>query len=612
MQGEALEKSKELFEREAEKLDELSHPQIPRVYDHFEEGNSLYLVEEFIEGETLRKEYQREGRFSEQKIKGLLQDLLPILAYLHSKKLIHRDIKPDNIMRRREDGKLILIDFGGVKEQTSQIGTGLYTLGYASYEHTMGKAIAASDLYSLGATCVRLLTGCFPPDDRNLEDPLYDVDETKWLWREILKQQKRQISDELGQILDKMLQHRAKERYQSAQEVLEALNTPKPVIKPPKTIVTPKPTIVTGGSTKTTSRITRRDWLKYLGWGGAGLLGMGIVEVLRRNWGSIVTSTPKPKPTVEVPSPVSPSVTSTPKLLSYNFDVITVNDRGEEINRQSKSAQYFTVDLGDGVTLDMVYIPGGTFMMGSPTTEKGRYDTESPQHQVTVLPFYIGKYPITIAQWQAVMGNNPAHFKDNTNNPVEQVSWDECIDFCIELSKKTPGLSFRLPSEAEWEYACRAGTTTPFHFGQTLTSQLANYNATYTYANESKGEYRQKTTPVGSFYPNAFGLYDMHGNIWEWCLDDWHDNYNGAPTDGTARFNDIDFQQAVNKVNANGVSMLWYDLDRIKTNRNNSQLLRGGSWVLNPQNCRSAYRDYSNPDSRSYYVGLRVVASSRT
>ncbi len=270
MQGAALEKSKELFQREAEKLDELKHEQIPTVYDYFSQGNSLYLVQEFIEGETLLQEYQREGRFSEQKIQKILQQLLPVLAYLHSKGLIHRDIKPDNLMRRRSDGKLMLIDFGGIKEQTSQMGTGLYTPGYASYEHIMGGAVAASDLYSLAATCVRLLTGCCPQSNNNLPDAVYAVDQRRWLWQSVLKSQKRSISDFLANILNKMLEDKSSQRYQSASEVLTVLNNPpssRTVVQPPPVSPPPKRKI------KNPSGITRRKWL-YNGIGMIVLVGV--------------------------------------------------------------------------------------------------------------------------------------------------------------------------------------------------------------------------------------------------------------------------------------------------------------------------------------------------
>jgi len=284
MQGAALEKSKELFQREAEKLDELKHEQIPTVYDYFSQGNSLYLVQEFIEGETLLQEYQRQGKFSEQKIREILQQLLPVLVYLHSKGLIHRDIKPDNLMRRRSDGKLMLIDFGGIKEQTSQMGTGLYTPGYAAYEHIMGSAVAASDLYSLAATCVRLLTGCFPQSNSNLPDSVYDVDQRRWLWQSVLKSQKRSISDFWANILNKMLEDKSSQRYQSASEVLTVLNNPpssRSVVQPPPVSPPPQRKI------KNPSGITRRKWL-YNGIGMivfGGVIGLAIYSIGNYNLG---------------------------------------------------------------------------------------------------------------------------------------------------------------------------------------------------------------------------------------------------------------------------------------------------------------------------------------
>jgi formylglycine-generating enzyme required for sulfatase activity len=265
------------------------------------------------------------------------------------------------------------------------------------------------------------------------------------------------------------------------------------------------------------------------------------------------------------------------------IEVVTVNKIGKIIQRQQRIARYFIEDLGNSVSLEMTAIPGGNFMMGSPKNELKRRDNESPQHQVTVPSFFIGKYPVTQAQYQAIMGTNPSYFK-GSNRPVEQVSWNNAVAFCEKLSQKI-GKTYRLPSEAQWEYACRAGTTTPFHFGETITTDLANYNGNYTYGQEPKGVYRRETTEVGSFgVANNFGLYDMHGNVWERCQDNWHSNYEGAPIDGSA----------------------WLGIEK----NTNTRLLRGGSWYVNPGNCRSAYRGL-HPSLVTFdnAIGFRVVCS---
>jgi formylglycine-generating enzyme required for sulfatase activity len=268
------------------------------------------------------------------------------------------------------------------------------------------------------------------------------------------------------------------------------------------------------------------------------------------------------------------------------------------INRTHKTAQYYVEDLGNGITLDMVLIPGDSFLMGSPEDELERSDSESPQHSVNIQQFFMGKYPVTQAQWRAVaalpeinrkLEPDPSSFKED-KRPVETVSWYDAVEFCSRLTVQTKR-QYSLPSESEWEYACRAGTTTPFHFGETITSELANYDASYTYGSGVKGMYRKETTVVGSFeVANAFGLYDMHGNVWEWCLDDWHDNYEGAPTDGSAWF---------------------YDNDNLYQKQRRA-LLRGGSWFDPPKDCRSASRLYNfraERDDVDNHIGFRVVCA---
>jgi formylglycine-generating enzyme required for sulfatase activity len=265
------------------------------------------------------------------------------------------------------------------------------------------------------------------------------------------------------------------------------------------------------------------------------------------------------------------------KAQVFEFETVTVNRRGQVIKREKKQAQSFLEDLGNGVALEMVAIPGGKFLMGSPENEEGRGSQESTQHEVTVPPFFMGKFQVTQKQWK-VLDPNPSHFKGD-DRPVERVNWYDAVDFCKRLSEKT-GREYRLPSEAEWECACRAGTTTPFYFGQTITPDLVNYDGNYTYADAPKGRYRETTTAVGQFTPNSFGLYNMHGNVYEWCADYWHDNYNGAPTNGSA----------------------W-----LEGGDSDCRMLRGGSWDIGPGFCRSAYRLMHDPSGYYNHAGLRVV-----
>jgi formylglycine-generating enzyme required for sulfatase activity len=273
---------------------------------------------------------------------------------------------------------------------------------------------------------------------------------------------------------------------------------------------------------------------------------------------------------------------------SFEFTVVIVDPQGKEIKRSRRQNYYLTQDLGNGVSLEMVYIPGGEFWMGSLESEGKRYSNERPQHKVTVKPFLISKYAITQAQWREVatlrevrqnLKLRPSR-NGGKSHPVTQVSWFDAVEFCERLSEKT-GKQYRLPSESEWEYACRAGTTTPFHFGKSITSDLANYDP---YGLEPKGINREKTTPVESFqFANPLGLFDMHGNVWEWCLDHWHENYNNAPLNEDA----------------------WLD----NHDENKTRVIRGGSWLNDSSSCRSAYRLYKNTDEAAKHVGFRIVCS---
>ena len=266
--------------------------------------------------------------------------------------------------------------------------------------------------------------------------------------------------------------------------------------------------------------------------------------------------------------------------------------------------------------IQMVRIPAGSFVMGSPINEPDRLASEGPQHEVRLEAFSLSRTPITQAQWQVVAGwpkvdrelnPDPAHFK-GPERPVEQVSWHDAMEFCRRLSQRT-GCHYTLPSEAQWEYACRAGTTTPFAFGETLTPEHANYSGS-------------ETIPVGSFPPNRWGLHDMHGNVWEWCEDHWHGSYEGAPDDGTpwltedsrlgkscAAARGSTTPGTAARPTATGSTRTTAIATLVSVSADGDdrpRLLRGGSWYNHPRYCRSAYRGRNHPGSRDSLVGFRV------
>ncbi|GCL39379.1 serine/threonine protein kinase [Sphaerospermopsis reniformis] len=621
----ALPVARRLFAQEAETLQKLgSHDQIPQLFAYFEENGEFYLVQEFVKGEDLSKEVYPQNKLPENQVKKLLIEILEVLNFVHQQNIIHRDLKPQNIMRRSGDGKIMLIDFGAVKETMTVNSQGqtiltvaIGTPGYMPSEQTAGSPKLASDIYAVGMLGIYALTGIQPhqlPKDPTTEEVI---------WRNWAN-----VSEDFAKILTKMVRYHFSERYLNAGQALKALTpapppAPAPAPAPPPSLPPPK--------------TDRRHFLQLasvaVGSFGLAVIGNKLFSGSGEKTTSVsTTSSPSPSPepspqvtqtpvsTTSSPSPSpepSPQVTQSPisttsnnsNLKTFNFEVVKTNSQGSMINKSNASARYYEEDLGNGVILEMVEIPGGTFLMGSPESEEGRDSDESPQHQVTVPSFFMGKYPVTQEQYQAIMGNNPSYFKGNrstsltnrgstsltnrgstsltnrgstslTNKrPVENVNWNDAVKFCQRLSQKT-GKNYTLPSEAQWEYACRAGTTTPFYFGESITPDLVNYDGNYPYGSAPKGIYRQQTTDVGTFPPNAFGLYDMHGNVWEWCLDDWVDNYNNAPIDSSA-----------------------------VTSQTLRKVMRGGAWVSNPSLCRSAFRKDLNLDNRNDFPGFRLVVS---
>jgi eukaryotic-like serine/threonine-protein kinase len=603
----------ELFDREAKilaKLSLYSNNLIPKLIDVFEEDGELYLVQEFIPGAPLSAELTAGTKFTQLATIELLIQILTPLNYCHAEGLVHRDLKPDNIMRRRQTGELVLIDFGIAKDMgAGSITRKSYggTPGYAPEEQRYGLPEPASDVYAVGKIAIQALTGLDPIELRRNPQTM------AWEWRKYCK-----VTDGFATVLDRMVELLAARRYQNAQEALAAIqslptggnrilfiptpNPPQlaPVLQPKpakptrqksrfetaklETIHTPNPPQPlpqpapvpqqqlaqpqpqpTHARQQQPAKPTRQKFRFET----AKLEIVTKTEIVTKK--EIVTKQ-------EVLGFNKKEIVTKQGFLGFNKQVevekqVAVEKPQAKITRIPGEAEYFTEDLGNGVKLEMVYIKAGSFMMGC-----NDYDREKPIHRVNLLPFYMGIYAITQQQYQAIMGTNPSHFKGD-NRPVENVSWYDAMKFCQKISQRTKK-TYTLPSESQWEYACRAGTTTPFCFGETITPDLANYDGNYTYGKALKGKYREHTTDVGSFPPNTFGLHDMHGNVWEWCLDKWHDNYNGAPAYGSSWLN----------------------------NDNDYYLLRGGSWSYPPVNCRSASRNRNTRDSRRNYYGFRLIA----
>ena len=346
-----------LFNREGEKLSQLQHPQIPTFYKCFKYNDQLYLVQQFIDGQNLLDEYYQKNRpFNEDEIKEILNQLLPVLQYIHNQGLLHRDIKPENIMRNSQNGLLYLIDFGGVREATSQTQSILFTAGYAATEQIQGNPCNASDLYSLGATCVRLLTGFFPPSAGST-DQLYNSYSASWSWEDKLRQEGKVISPELTKILNKLLAHLATNRYQSAQEVINDLNPPQ----------------------------NQNLWLIM---GILVFLGLVVYTISQfstpKNTDSNPTKTPKAIPTANNPTP---NPTKTPKAIPTannpipNPTEITTKkpkkskkEKPKIINQKPKIINYENLTLSSTLTGHSGWVNSVQFSPDGKTLASGSYD----------------------------------------------------------------------------------------------------------------------------------------------------------------------------------------------------------------------------------------------
>jgi eukaryotic-like serine/threonine-protein kinase len=522
------------FQREAQVLKKLGRVsnQIPSLLDDFVENDEFYIVQEWIDGEPLSKLFTPDRCWNQPETIQLLIEILEPLVFCHQEGAIHRDLKPANLMRRRSDGKLVIIDFGAVREISQltlvsdapqQPGSIIGTLGYASPEQATGSPVLASDVYAVGAIGMQALTGLKPHQIKLGSDGLPK-------WQEKVASP---ITPEFAAVLNQMLAVLPNARYFDAATALLALRSlplkENVIVAAPQSQVNIQPKLKAFAfETAQVEKVQRQ-----------------IIEVVSKpKWLGILPRTERQKKTVQE----------------------------WQVTRSMGKAEHFLEDLGNGFHLEMVYIPTGIFQMGSPRGEGS--EGERPQHSVTVPGFYLGRYVVTQEQYLTINGDNPAKWS-GANLPIDNVSWQDAQEFCRKLSAKT-GKKYRLPSEAEWEYACRAHTTTAFYCGTEITTELANFDGN---TSDPKGEYRKQTTPVNQFLANGFGLHDMHGNVWEWCDDDWHKTYAGAPIDGS----------------------VW------SSGSEDGQILRGGSWHFSAKYCRSAARLRKPRDYRDIFVGFRVA-----
>ncbi|MGQ0761794.1 MAG: protein kinase domain-containing protein [Acidobacteriota bacterium] len=611
---EAFGSSEELrraFRREAELLGNLRHRALPKSIEHFSENSSDYFVMEFIPGNDLAELSKlRASPFPESDVLGWADEVLAVLAYLHGQGLIHRDIKPSNIKLTKE-GELFLLDFGLAKGAVGQMGTLVtsrsvrgYTPAYASLEQILGQGTdARSDIYSVGATFYHLLAGVAPVDastrfqkmDDEGKDPL-----------PLIQHENPLASPHVAGIIHSAMAINRKRRPESAEQMREALRsnqaerprkmpsapaqpgpTPPSPTQPSPTQPAPsnslpsaEPIVATmpvssppKSASAHTNRIfavedvpleepkrNRGSFLKPL------LIGIGVILLLT---GASMTA-------VILKTGWAPwsdknlydDTKTEGTLTSQNANTSALADTSPSPDKPTTETPSAGSVVRNQIGMELVWIPPGSFMMGS---NDGRPD-EKPVHQVTIgRGFYMSKYELTWAEWLSVTGNSTPgpNYKGNENKPIYWLTWHEAQEVISRLNSLDDGYLYRMPTEAEWEYACRAGTTSEYY--------ARNLDDIAWYSKNSGSSFHR----VGGKQPNAFGLYDMVGNTQEWC-EDWHrPNYQGAPTDGRA----------------------WIAGDE----RGLRRVLRGGSMNSDATRLRCAYRSWGS-QNYNLETGVRLVA----
>jgi formylglycine-generating enzyme required for sulfatase activity/tRNA A-37 threonylcarbamoyl transferase component Bud32 len=587
----------ERFIREARSSAAVEHPNVLPVYFIGRVEENCFIEMQYVDGGTLQDLMDQRGRLHVRSAALIIREVAKALQAAHEKGIIHRDIKPSNVMLSKK-GQVFVADFGLAKigkarTKLTQDGYVLGTPLYMSPEQALGQAVDhRSDIYSLGVMFYEMLVGS-PP--YTADSPLVVLRMHESAPIPDVTKLAPHTPPQIAALIRKMMAKQAEDRYQNCAEIAKQLKTylaaatpppvaPSPFMEEPIIIPVERRTPPRKGIALVAKR--RSPWLivvaavalgiliglraLYLGQKSGALQTSAFTSeaqvadgALRARPQGIETEGTTRGSAMPEAAPAK-AVTIPPGWTSETKRVKVATPRGE----QDKDITSYTNTMG----MKLALIPAGEFMMGSPEGEEGRSNDEGPQHKVQITkPFFMGACEVTQAQYENIMGENSAHFK-RADNPIESVSRENAVQFCERLSQKEE-VQYRLPTEAEWEYACRAGSNTAYFFSNDDGS-LAE-NAWY-WMNSGR-----TTHPVGQKNPNAWGLYDMHGNVWEWCQDWYGENYYSSTT------------RSDPKGPLSG----------------SHRVLRGGSWISTPMKARSAVRNRHDPAYRDVSYGFRVAVS---
>jgi len=551
------------FEREVKAAAKLVHSNIITVFDADQADGRIFMVMEYIKGDDLGEILRKKGQLSVSETVNYILQAARGLKYAHDQGVIHRDIKPGNILVD-SSGNVKIVDMGlakieikGDEESISMLTASASIMGTVDFmspeQGFSSKNVdARADIYSLGATLFFLLA-------RRVMFPGDSVIEKLLAHREApipsLSNSRAGITPDLEIAFTKMVAKKVEDRFASMAEVISTLSRLQTEIA--ENLIATEDLATTNferGSYPETidveaaitnkGRKGNKETDKHFG----GKTLAYIRSILQKAYKPRVIAVTSIMGLVFLMLLLMVFIKLGAKVKEDGKEIIAKQMEKEKL-KQEEEAKFAAIEK------EMVLIPAGKFKMGSPASEKGRRIDET-QHEVTLTkPFYMGKYEVTQEQWEGVMGNNPSSRNKGAKLPVTNLSWNDCQEFIKKLNAKTKG-GYRLPTEAEWEYACRAGKTTAYSVGASLTNIDANISGSSTKA-------------VGSYKPNAFGLYDMHGNVWEWC-EDWYGNYPA----GTAT-------------------------DPKGPRTEGSRVLRGGSFVGNVSTARSSGRFYFTPTAQN-------------